>query len=182
MINWKRMMAALAASVMLLSGCTQSNIVSPEGGSVKESGEPNFTINKDTQIDWTEVQTDLEDEYIDPFGAYGNIVVDLAVSYDPDQKLLTVQLPVVHSTTPDEAVAYGESVLKSIGVCAATQNFYYKAPDEDDVQSTYYGSFFDENNVCVQVFTLKSDTETDTYLVNDTMQAGEQRALTALEQ
>lgn len=182
MINWKKTAALLAASVMLLSGCTQSNIVSPEGGTVSGDGQPNFEVNKDTAIVWDEVQADLEDEFIDPFGAYGDVVVDLAVSYDEQEHLLTLQLPVTHAATPEIAVSYGQAVLKAVGVCTATQNFYYEAPDTEDADSTYYGSFFDENDVRVEVFTLKSDTETDTYLVDDTMKAGEQRALTALAQ
>ena len=32
MFNWKKMSLVLLAAVSLLSGCTKSNIVSPEGG------------------------------------------------------------------------------------------------------------------------------------------------------
>ena len=38
MINWKKLAVALAASTVLLSGCTQSNIVSPTSGTVEGDG------------------------------------------------------------------------------------------------------------------------------------------------
>ena len=44
----------LAALVALLSGCTQSNIVSPTGGTVTGDGVPDVEVNKDIAIDWTE--------------------------------------------------------------------------------------------------------------------------------
>ena len=74
---------------------------------------------------------------------------------------------------------YAETVLKAVGSSIATQNFYYEAPDEEEADKTYYGSYFDEHDVCVQVFFYDEEGKTDTYLVNDTMKAGEQRALTA---
>ena len=40
MINWKKLAVALAASTVLLSGCTQSNIVSPTSGTVEGDGVP----------------------------------------------------------------------------------------------------------------------------------------------
>ena len=52
-------------------------------------------------------------------------------------------------------------------------------PEEEDTDGTYYGSYFDDHDVLVQVFFYDKEGETDTYLVNDTVKAGEQRALVA---
>ena len=177
MINWKRISLILAASMMLLSGCTKSNIVSPEAGTVAGGGQPDFTVDKDIAIDWEEVRSDLRDAFLEPYGPFADYVMDLNATYDEEKKLVTVLLPVSHKTTPDIAAAYGQEVLKVVGSAVATQNFYYEAPDEEDTDSTYYGSFFDENDVCVQVFFYDEEGETDKYLVNDTVKAGEQRAL-----
>ena len=72
-------------------------------------------------------------------------------------------------------------MLKVIAESTATQNFYYEAPDPEGGQDdTYYGSFFDEHDVCVQVFYYDDEGDESAYLMNDTMKAGEQRALVAL--
>lgn len=42
--------------MVLLSGCTQSNIVNPE--SETKIADPNFDIQDDIEIDWTQVSAD----------------------------------------------------------------------------------------------------------------------------
>ena len=46
MFNWKKMSLVLLAAVSLLSGCTKSNIVSPEGGTRADDGQPDTEIDK----------------------------------------------------------------------------------------------------------------------------------------
>lgn len=176
MINLKKLSLILLASAAVLSGCTQSNIVSPSSGIVEEDGQPNLEVDKSVPIDWDEVTNDVRDEYMEPYGPFADYVLDMAVSYDSSSKTVIVQLPVTHKTTPEIAALYGEEVLKTAGISIATQNFYYEEPDQDS-DETYYGSYFDENNVLVQVFFYDQEEEPDTYLVNDTMKAGEHRAL-----
>mgnify|MGYP007130134612 FL=1 len=62
----------LAALVALLSGCTQSNIVSPTGGTVTGDGVPDVEVNKDIAIDWTEIREELRDNYLDPYGEFAD--------------------------------------------------------------------------------------------------------------
>ena len=169
----------LAALVALLSGCTQSNIVSPTGGTVTGDGVPDVEVNKDIAIDWTEIREELRDNYLDPYGEFADYVLDMDVRYDAGSGLLTVLLPVTHKTTGEVAVVFGEAVLKTVGASIATQNFYYEAPDSEDTDSTYYGSYFDEHDVLVQVFPYDKEGDESAYLVNDVMKAGEQRELTA---
>ena len=108
-------------------------------------------------------------------------VLDLDARYDAATDSLTVLIPVTHQTTGADAISYAQDVLKVIGESTATQNFYYEAPDPEGGQDdTYYGSFFDEHDVCVQVFYYDDEGDESAYLMNDTMKAGEQRALVAL--
>ena len=172
----------LVALVAMLCGGTQSNIVSPSSGLVEGDGQPDLEVRKDIDIDWTEVREDLRDKFLEPYGEFADYVMDMDVRYDAGSGLLTVLLPVTHKTTGEVAVVFGEAVLKTVGASIATQNFYYEAPDEDETDRIYYGSYFDEHDVCVQVFYYDQEGKTDTYLVNDTMKAGEQRALTAQNQ
>lgn len=53
----------LAACMVLLSGCTQSNIVNPE--SETKIADPNFDIQDDIEIDWTQVSADAESVFED---------------------------------------------------------------------------------------------------------------------
>lgn len=179
MMKFGKLALILTALTAMLCGCTQSNIVSPTSGTVEGDGQPDLEVRKDIDIDWQEVREDLRDKFIDPYGEFADYVLDLDSRYDAETGLLTVLLPVTHKTTSEIAVIYAQEALKQTGTSISTQNFYYEAPDEEDVDSTYYGSYFDENDVCVQVFYYDEEGQTDKYLVNDTMKAGEQRALAA---
>ena len=138
-------------------------------------------MNEDIPIDWLEVREDLRDAFMDPYGVYADFVLDLDARYDAATDSLTVLIPVTHQTTGADAIPYAQDVLKVIGESTATQNFYYEAPDPEGGQDdTYYGSFFDEHDVCVQVFYYDDEGDESAYLMNDTMKAGEQRALVAL--
>lgn len=172
----KKLSWIILASVAILSGCTQSNIVSPSSGLVEGDGQPDLEVTKDIPIDWEEVTNDVREVYMEPYGPFAGYVMDMAISYDSDSKTVKVLLPVTHKTTPEIAARYGEAILKTAGASIATQNFYYEAPDEAS-DEVYYGSYFDENNVLVQVFFYDEEGNEGSYLVNDTMKAGEQRAL-----
>ena len=183
MFNWKKMSLVLLAAVSLLSGWTKSNIVSPEGGTRAEDGQPDTEINEDIKIDWTEVREDLRDQYLEPYGPFADYVMDLDVRYDDSTGVLTVLLPVSHQTTADVAVAYAQDVLATIGTSVSTQNFYYTAPEENsDGYTTSYGSFFDEHDALVQVFPYDQEGDTSAYIINDTLKAGDRRALEPVKQ
>ncbi len=169
----------LVALVAMLCGCTQSNIVSPSSGLGEGDGQPDLEVRKDIDIDWTEVREDLRDKFLEPYGEFADYVMDMDVRYDKDSGLVTLLLPVSHKTTGEIATVFAQTVLKEVGTSVSTQNFYYEAPEEEDTDGTYYGSYFDDHDVLVQVFFYDKEGETDTYLVNDTVKAGEQRALVA---
>ena len=176
MKNFRKLSLLMLVLAALLSGCTKSNIVSPDKGTVEGDGKPDLDVNKDIAIDWTEVREDLRDQYLDPYGPFADYVLDLDARYDAASGSLTVLLPVGHKTTSDIAIAYGEDVLKAVGTYVATQNFYYEAPDEQDTDRIYYGSYFDEHDVKLQIFFYDKEGDESTYLVNDVIKAGEQRA------
>lgn len=168
--------AALLLCAALLSGCTQSNIVTPEnGGSVNMS--PDMEKKEDVEINWGEINETLRDEFIEPYGVYADYVMDLRVEYDDDADCLLVLLPVTTDTTGEIAVSYAQDVLRLCGEEIATQDFSYTAPEGDQG----YGSYFDSHDVKVQVFPYSSEGDESTYYVNDTMKAGEQRSLVALK-
>ena len=183
MFNWKKMTMILMVAVMMLSGCTKSNIVSPEGGTIAGDGRPDTEVKKDIKVDWTEVREDLRDSFMDPYGQFADVVMYLDARYDEASGLLTVVLPVNPKTTADVATLYGQAVLVMVGESVATQDFNYEgAAENENGDLTGYGTFFDDHDVCVQVFPYDKENDTSAYLVNDTMKAGEQRALEATAQ
>ena len=137
MFNWKKVSLILLASAALLSGCTKSNIVSPDSGKIEGDGKPDTEINKDIAINWEEVRSDLEEQYLEPYGPFADYVMDLNVIYDDASGMLTVLLPVTKKTTSDVAVVYAQDVLGTIGEAVSTQNFYFTAPEENEDGYTF---------------------------------------------
>ena len=178
MRHFRKLSALFLLCAAILCGCTQSNIVTPNG--VQEGpAVPDLETRSDVEIDWNEVREALREEFIDPYGTFADYVLDIDVKYDEASKTVTILLPVTPNTTGEIAVAYGEAVLKVCGDELATQDFNYTSSEQDKL---YYGSYFDDHNVLVQVFPYGTQDDVSTYYVNDTMKAGEQRALTAQNQ
>ena len=149
---------------------------------IEGDGKPDTEINKDIAINWEEVRSDLEEQYLEPYGPFADYVMDLNVVYDDASGMLTVLLPVTKKTTSDVAVVYAQDVLGTIGEAVSTQNFYFTAPEEnEDGYTTDYGSFFDEHDVKVQVFPYDKEGDESAYLVNDTIKAGDVRAVEPLQ-
>lgn len=176
MKNFRKFSALFMLCAALLCGCTQSNIVSPTAGMVEGAAVPDLETKNDIQIDWAQMREDLREVYIEPYGTYGDYVMDLDVTYDSDSDTMILLLPVNSKTTPEIAVAYAQDVLKTSGDLLSEQDFSNEPSKEE---GTYYGSYFDKHNVRVQVFPYTSQDDESTYLVNDTIKAGEQREVKA---
>lgn len=164
----------------ILCGCTQSNIVTPSGGFVEGDAAPDFSSKENIQINWQELTDVLKEEFIQPYGTYADYVMDLAVYWDSDENALLVRLPVLPETPADIAVAYAQDVLSACGNEISVQDFSYtpaSGPEED----LYYGSYFDSHDAIVRVYPFNSEDDENTYLVNDTIKAGEQRPVAALK-
>lgn len=176
MLNWKKAALLCVVSAALLCGCTQSNIVTPETGqTIAGDGQPDLDIDKDIAIDWEEVRNDLRDAFFEPYGPFGDYVLDLDVRYNEDTQTLELVMPVTGNPDDETAIAFAEAALKVVGESISTQNFYYTAPDEDS-EDTYYGTFFDDHDVLVQEFPYDKEGDESAYIINDLMKAGEQRA------
>ncbi len=176
MKNFRKFSALFLLCVALLCGCTQSNIVSPGAGTVEGPAVPDLETKEGVEIDWSQMREDLREVYIEPYGIYGDYVMDLDVTFDAGSNTMTLLLPVTPKTTPEIAVAYAQDVLKTCGDLLSEQDFSNEPSKEE---GTYYGSYFDKHNVKVQVFPYASQDDESAYLVNDTMKSGEQRALKA---
>ena len=131
----------------------------PTGGVEEGPAVPDVETKDDVEIDWDEVNQAMRDEFMEPYGPFGDYVMEMAATYDASSKTVTVLLPVTAKTTGEIAVEYGEAVLKVIGDELATQDFSYTPSDEEKL---YYGGFFDENNVKIQIFPFNSQDDEST--------------------
>ncbi len=169
MIRTKKILAVIGCAAMLLCGCTQSNIVAPTG----EAAEPNFTVNKDTPLVWEQVQADLGETFMETED-YPNLA-QIGFNVNETDKMVNIELIVSNGTEKEEAVEYATAMVKAINDEVYIQNSYYEPSSEDS-----YGGFFKEYGFTVTVATV-DNAEGEPDLVNDTVAAGEERAIAPVE-
>lgn len=137
-----------AVSAMLLTGCTKSNILASGG-----PAEPVFETQKGIQLDWTQINTDIDEEFVEN----EQYPMALSVNYDLDKekKTMNMTLMVKHGTTPDQAVEFANAAVKFLNDEVATQDFSYEKSSD-----TSFGSFFKEYDLKLIVmpdYTMKEN-------------------------
>ncbi|MGI5946844.1 MAG: hypothetical protein ACOX8K_05505 [Lachnospiraceae bacterium] len=166
----KKMLAVMGCAAMLLSGCTQSNIVTPSG----EAAAPDFSIKEDVQIVWEQVYEDLGESFMESED-YPNLE-QIGFNVNEEEKMVNLEVLVSEETTKEEAVSYATALVKAINDEVQIQSAYYEASSEES-----YGGFFKEYGFHAVVAPIQSPEDESTYLVNDTVAAGEERAIQATE-
>ena len=166
----KKILAVLGCAAMLLCGCTQSNIVAPTG----EAAEPDFTIEKDVPRVWEQVQEDLGENFMESED-YPNLL-QIGFNVNDTEKMVNVELIVSDGTSKEEAVDYATALVKGINDEVYIQSPYYEMSSEDS-----YGGFFKEYGFHVTVSTVSNGEGAEPDLVNDTVAAGEDRAIAPVE-
>lgn len=137
-----------AVSAMLLTGCTKSNILASGG-----PAEPVFETQKGIVLDWTQINTDIDDEFTEN----EQYPMALSVNYDLDKekKAMNMTLMVKHGTTPEQAVEFANAAVKFLNDEVATQDFSYERSSD-----TSFGSFFKEYDLKLIVmpdYTMKEN-------------------------
>lgn len=166
----KKMLAAVLGITLLLSaGCTKSNIIRPEG-----KAEPDFSIVTDVELNWEQIGQDLMGYYEDSTDYPG--LSSFNYNHKDEEKLILVQLFVEDSVNPNQAAAYASDLIKFLNDSITIQNNSYALSGDD-----FYGGFFDEYNVSVQVFPEETPEDEDTCLVNMTVNAGEHSPIVPVE-
>ena len=166
----KKFLAVLGCAAMLLCGCTQSNIVAPRG----EAAEPDFTIQENVTLVWEQVYETLGENFLDS-DEYPNLN-QIGFNVNDTDKIVNVELLVSDGTSKEEAVEYATAVVKGINDEVYIQNNYYEPSSEES-----YGGFFKEYGFRVVVSTVSNAENEAPDLVDDTVAAGEERAIVPLE-
>ncbi|HCD46054.1 MAG TPA: hypothetical protein DEQ64_20475 [Lachnoclostridium sp.] len=119
-----------AMSVMLLTGCTESHILSSGG-----PAEPVFETQQGIVLDWVQIGNDMDEEFVDN----EEYPMALSVNYkaEPKTKSIDLTLIVKDGTTPEEAVVFANAAVRHLGDEVAMQDFSYEKSSD-----TSYGGFF----------------------------------------
>ncbi len=137
-----------AMSVMLLTGCTKSNILASGG-----PAEPVFETQQGIVLDWTQIGNDMDEEFVDN----EKYPMALSVNYSVDQENKTIDLTLIvkEGTTPEEAVTFANAAVRYLNDEASMQDFSYEKSSD-----TSYGGFFkdyDMHLIVMPDYTMKEE-------------------------
>lgn len=154
----------LLLCAMLLSGCTQSNIVNPQngGGIEGETLEDGHVI-----IEWDQAKDDARDSLTD--SAVYPLVTEAVVQVDEEVEEVLLVLTVQDNITNKEAVKYAMQALKDFNGAVAIQTNEVKLGDD-----TSYGGVYTIFGASVIVAPESTEDDQSTWIVNEHIDAGEE--------
>ncbi len=158
----KTLIALGLGCALFLSGCTESNIVDPEKGSaVPETG-----VVEGIQIDWGQVQDELDEEFVAsddyPYGENIDFYVEDGNAY--------MMITVKDGVSKEEAANYATAIIKALNDSVAMQDFSYQNDG-----TSMYGKFSQENVVWIYVMPESTADDESTWLVDDAIVPGQER-------
>lgn len=155
----------LAACMVLLSGCTQSNIVQPD--SETKIADPNFEVQDDIEIDWTQVSTDadsvFEDESTYPYSRGFHFLLE------PQKKDIMLVWVVSDDFPFNEIRNYTEELIKGFNDLVATQDFSIERSGEN-----FYGGLWKEYGISFGIAPESTQDDEETWFVSGNFLAGEE--------
>lgn len=161
-MNLKKIIIISFAAVLAVvsTGCVEREIVINKA--IQDI--PDVTIKENIEIDWEQVMEDCEallsgDEY--PYGCY----LDFAVH--DDENTTEIIWPVKNECPVEEMPEYAAAYAKAFNDAVAVQDFSVKLSEDD-----YYGGYWDEHDMDVQVYYEKDIMEPEKYYVNQIVPAG----------
>lgn len=157
----KKIIVLLLASMLVLSGCTKSNIVKG-GQDYSDMPQPvEGIVWEQLWEEWDEMYTD-QDLY--PFSETVNGGVYA------DENTMKFFILLNQEISKEEAAEYATTVLKGLGDLMAGQNPDLTASGDDS-----YGSYMDKYNIYVMVSPDATKSDESTWILEDTIPAGEYR-------
>lgn len=158
-MKWKSILLA-ACCGLLLCGCTEKNIVTPDA---TVAVEPDFGIKENVQIDWEQIQEDLNDEYLDGNDEYPFVKnIDFYTDESEEDMSLYMMVTVADDIPAEVAAEFGTVLMKRFNDAVAQQDFSYGNSSENS-----YGGFFDVYNGWIQIMPESTADNEDTWLVDD---------------
>ena len=157
----KRLLLIALGCAAFLAGCTESTILDPTGPAVPET-----EIIEGIQIDWSQVQDELDEEFVEsddyPYGKNIDFYVEDGNAY----MMVTVE----DGVSKEEAAEYATAIIKALNDSVAMQDFSYQNDG-----TSMYGKFSQENVVWIYVMPESTADEERTWLVDDAIVPGQER-------
>ncbi len=154
-----------AMSALLLTGCTQSHILSSGG-----PAEPEFETKQGIVLDWKQINNDMDEEFVDN----KEYPMALSINYrvDKEKKSIDMTLMVKEGTTPEEAVTFANAAVRYLNDEAATQDFSFERSS-----ATSYGGFLKEYDLHLIVMPDYTMKETKYWLVDMSIPKGSEKEI-----
>ncbi len=153
----------MVACMALLSGCTQSTIVSPDSETVV--GNPNFETEDDVSIDWSQVSSDAEDMFNDTTNyEYSR---DFHFYLEPNKKQIML-VWVVSDDFPDAQIGtYAEDLIKGFNDIVAMQDFSIEQSSDDS-----YGGLWKQYALSYSIVPQSDQDNEDAWFISGSYDAG----------
>ncbi len=160
--NMKKFLIMIAC-MALLSGCTQSTIVSPDSETVV--GNPNFETQDDVSIDWSQVSNDAEDMFNDTSNyEYSK---DFHFYLEPNKKQVMLVWVVSDDFPDDQIGTYAEDLIKGFNDVVATQDFSIDKSSEDS-----YGGLWKDYALSFSIVPESDQDNEDAWFISGSYEAG----------
>lgn len=158
-----------AMSALLLTGCTQSHILSSSG-----PAEPVFETQEGIVLDWKQISNDMDEEFVDN----EEYPMALSVNYSvyKENKSIDLTLMVKEGTTPEEAVTFANAAVRYLNDEVATQDFSYERSSH-----TSYGGFLKEYDLHLIVMPDNTMKEKKYWLVDMSIPKGSDKEIVPKE-
>lgn len=162
----KKVMIILLSAMLVLSGCTESNIVTGPSQDYSDLPQPVGGIVWDQLwADWDETYTDLE---LYPFSETVNCNID------PEKNVIKFFLLLNQDISRKEAAEYATAAVKGLNDLICEQNGSYTPSTEDS-----FGSYLEQYEIYVMVGADSTKDNTETWIIEETIPAGEYREIGA---
>ena len=131
------------ACVLLLGGCTKSNIVRQDEAA--SDGAPDFNMYMNIEIDEDQLHDDVNDVILGEDDYPMASQVDFALHLD--QEYIDVEVVVKDGTSGADAAEYASDALKCINDQVAVQDFSYGESGDDT-----FGGLYQDNEVNLKIY------------------------------
>ncbi len=130
----------MAGCVVLLCGCTKSNIVRTD-----ETMGPDFNLYMDIEIDEDQLHDDVEDIYL----TENDYPMAAAIDFDLhlDEEYVDVTVVVKDGTSKEDAAWFADQAIKGINDQVAVQDFSYGESDDDT-----FGGLYQDNEIHLKIY------------------------------
>ena len=129
-----------AGCVLLLCGCTKSNIVRTD-----ETLGPDFNYYSDIEIDESQLHDDVNDIYLDPIDYPMASAIDFKLHLD--EAYIDIDVIVKDGTSPEDTAWFADQAIKGINDQVCVQDFSYGESDDDT-----FGGLYQDNEIHLKVY------------------------------